>query len=635
MPVKAFNKVMITMKKTLLILLAGAAGLVLVAVAALAVLLASFTPDDYKGLIAGAVEKSTGRQAIFKGDISLNFFPEIRLKTGDVLIQDSETFGGGDLLSVEDLSLALALKPLLSGNVEIVEIILSGARLNLKVDAQGRRNWEELSAKPDPAPGKEEEKDKSLALRVERIACSNLALSYQDQRSKDDYSLLINEFAVSGWPDKTMIPILLSGDARDEKNLRKASFQLKARAGLNMGDPASLFSLDIEDLEISAQAQDIAPMHLKSAGNVEIFSAARWSLKNLKGNLSSPAEGAYPALSADFSGQAASSAQKDSPRPLLEGELTFASLDLDRIVQILDRQGEVKSGEPKGAPNLAKASVAGKSAPKTGSTPPPAPAARRAPENTVPNLDANLHLAAQRLILRKIPLNGLKVDVKMRAGQIDAPYSFKMFQGGISGRAGLDLRTSVPAFSLTAAVQGLDLLEMSAALVDKYQISGKLKASIDLKGKGQNSPSILHSLLGKASVFAGPGEVRGFKLIPGDLPGFNKLPETFSYQSISASASIDKGAALTRDISLQAPLLTAKGGGTLHIAYGQMDLGIDFMAGGLPPAVPIGIHGPLNSLSYEVDMRTFLRNTAESAVNAPKSAVDAVKGLGDRLLRKK
>ncbi|MDR3177157.1 MAG: AsmA family protein [Desulfovibrio sp.] len=621
------------MKKALLVLLAGATGLIIAVVALIAVVSATFTSDDYKNLIAKAVERSTGKETTFQGDVSLNFFPEVHLKTGKITIRDGAEFGGGDFLSVEKLALSLELTPLLGGNVEVTEALLSGVNVNLKTDATGRNNWETPNGKTEPAPktGDTEGNDKTkqssrLNLRMERVDCADVSVSYRNGISGESYGLLLKKLNMSGWPVGAMAPLRLSGSARDEKSGAKAAFSLKAAAGLDLdGAPAVL---DIEELELSLEAQDSSPLRMKSGASLKFFSALRWSLANLRGNLSAPAEGANPALSADFSGQLQSSAKDGENRPLLAGELKLKTLDLDRLLQVLEKLAWAQKSEMKGAPNLPKTKVAGKPVPEAQKTQPPAPHRKSGAD---PGVDLDLRLGAESLSLRKITLTGLAAEVKLQGGEAIAPYSFKIFQGELSGRAVLNLRGPAPAFALSASLRDLDLIKASETLVDKYRVSGKLKASLDVKGKGQNSTAILHSLEGKVSVAAAGGEVSGFKLIPADLPGVNPLPESFPYRSISASATIDKGTALTKDISLQSPLLTGKGGGTLHIAYSQLDLGLDFMLGGLPPAVPVGIHGPLNSLSYEVDMRTFLRNSAEAAVDAPKAAVDTIRKSGGAL----
>jgi uncharacterized protein involved in outer membrane biogenesis len=258
------------------------------------------------------------------------------------------------------------------------------------------------------------------------------------------------------------------------------------------------------------------------------------------------------------------------------------------------------------------------------------------------NLEANFTVTADKAVYGKIILSNIRGDLKMRDGKADLAYSLTLFKGLLAGRAALDLRGAEPALAVNAVLGSPDMEAAAASPVfsDHYTISGKLRASLDLKCKGGTVDAMLHSLNGKVSAAARDGEVGGFTLAP-ELPGFAPFPSTFAYKSAGASAVVTQGEAVSKDIALVSNAILARGGGTVHIAYGQADLGIDVMTAGPPagPAVPVSIRGPLHALSYSIDTRTLLRNAAESAARAPEAASDllkksgeAVKGLKDSLI---
>jgi hypothetical protein len=73
----------------------------------------------------------------------------------------------------------------------------------------------------------------------------------------------------------------------------------------------------------------------------------------------------------------------------------------------------------------------------------------------------------------------------------------------------------------------------------------------------------------------------------------------------------------------------------VFLAREQAEFNLDFLLGGIPPAIPVSISGPLDSLSYSVDMRAFMRNAAGTVRNLPQpdKARDMLRGIGDRILR--
>jgi AsmA protein len=248
-------------------------------------------------------------------------------------------------------------------------------------------------------------------------------------------------------------------------------------------------------------------------------------------------------------------------------------------------------------------------------------------------MELDLTLDADAVTVRALPLRTVHIVLQYKEKQSVIPFEAEIFGGKIGGTAKLDLRRAEPRASLQGTVKNLNMEEATRGLFAAYSVTGTLGATLDLAGRGGTGAEFAHSLEGRAAVLINRGEVRGFSLIPSDLPHIKPLPANFPFERMGASAKISQGVAISKDISLQAPLLTARGGGAVHLAYGQMDLGLDFLAAGLPPAIPVSISGPCNSLSYSVDMRTFLRNVAESALQAPDKAGGLLRDVGGKLFQ--
>ena len=132
-----------------LAIVAGALLLILVAVLVAVAFL--FNPNDYKGAIAGAVARSTGRELKLDGDLSLSVFPTIRIGVGPAAISNAQGFGPVPMARIGGAELNVALWPLLTGRVEIAKARLAGLELNLARDARGRNNWQDLGG-PSAAP---------------------------------------------------------------------------------------------------------------------------------------------------------------------------------------------------------------------------------------------------------------------------------------------------------------------------------------------------------------------------------------------------------------------------------------------------------------------------------------------------
>ena len=57
---------------------------------------------------------------------------------------------------------------------------------------------------------------------------------------------------------------------------------------------------------------------------------------------------------------------------------------------------------------------------------------------------------------------------------------------------------------------------------------------------------------------------------------------------------------------------------------------LEFLIGGLPPAIPLKIEGPFAALKYNVDMEALVRNTAKGVLESPEKAGELLKQAPDK-----
>jgi AsmA protein len=653
-----------TAAKAVFVLVAGFAGLVLLCAAGLGILLAVYKPSDYENLLADAVEKATGLHPAFYGDVETTLFPALGLKTGKLTLSNPDASADPELLSVESASVFLSASSLLRGVPEIEEILLSGLNVTLTVDPTGRNNWSPAKKQPagassaEPAvvplaPPDDARKNDRLkpAWSLKRVDCRDISLTYRDLRGGEAYGADIDTLVLTGLKDGSAAPLTLSGRVRDEAGGNTLSFLLKAALEIRAGDTEAgpSLHLDIAKLELGAQGKTLNPVAAELGGKIEFFASGAWKAEAVEGSLILP--GAAPS---HFRGGAILTRDRGDKKHL-EGNLALDRLDIGALPRLQTRAaGTPAEGRVQGAPNLTRPVVAGAQSSPAGADTGRDKAGQgerrgsRAPEKSaasspVPpgllNLETAFTLTVDKAVYGTITLDDIRGDLKMRDGKADLVYSLTLFRGRLKGRASLDPRGAEPDLALNATLHDLDTASASGAFSDHFILTGKAGASLDLKCKGRTSDAALHSLNGKASFAVAGGEASGFSPAP-EFSGFIPLPASFAYRSISASAVITQGEAVTKDISLISEALLARGGGTIRLAYGQADLGIDFMTAGPPvgPAVPVSIRGPLNALSYSIDTRTLLRNAVENAARSPEAASDllkkpkdAIRGLKERL----
>src|SRR3954467_12774399 len=88
------------------------AGLITLLVVAVAIVAATFNPNDYKPQIIRLVQDKTQRTLAIPGEIRLTFFPKIGADLGKVSI--SEHGSEAEFAALDSAKVSLALMPLLS-----------------------------------------------------------------------------------------------------------------------------------------------------------------------------------------------------------------------------------------------------------------------------------------------------------------------------------------------------------------------------------------------------------------------------------------------------------------------------------------------------------------------------------------
>ena len=124
-------------------------GLLALALAGIAVFLATLDTEALKPRITAAVEDATGRRLTIAGPIRIGYVPIPRIVVDDVAFANMSGGSRQEMARIRQVELQLGVLPLLAGRLELRALRLSDPDILLETDAQGRSNW--VIALPRPA----------------------------------------------------------------------------------------------------------------------------------------------------------------------------------------------------------------------------------------------------------------------------------------------------------------------------------------------------------------------------------------------------------------------------------------------------------------------------------------------------
>ena len=612
------------MKRLALNIALSLLAIVLFVVAGLGILLSTFNPNDYKDKIAELAQKHTGLAIVFEGDLQTSIFPVLGLKTGAVRVTDEAIYGGEPFLEIQQSTLRLALMPLLLGRIEVQELLLDGAKIKLITTANGKQNWqrgtptkaeqersqkgiESLQAPSAPPPPADE---KSLNLTIDALHITNLQVTYQDLGKNSNFLAQVSNLELTDLGRKDSGSIALQAILADKVSTLEASINLKSTVKvLDKGNfdlkntQAASMAFDIAnfDLELRnpAAPNNASPLQLKSSMDLTLnLAEGSIFLQNLKGTLQGK----------PFTGQTslqASNGQDDAATTSkLEGNLSLEELDIDQILAFF---AELESATTTDLPVNQPPSVVTSTINK--------PAKNGNPLANLGNTTANFVLNIGKMHLNKAQISNLQTTVVVAEGNLQVDSAFAVFGGKVQTTTNAKTNTPLMTGSVLLDIVDLQIGELLQTFTKQQKLSGLAQGKLNLNFQGNTNESIAKSLSGTANIDIRNGKFTGLNLSKYEIPGMAPLADTFSVESLTASAKINKGIATTNDINLVSKAMLATGNATIDIPENYLQGNASLRVAGKAPAIPLIFEGFFNEIIYSVDMKSINKQWLEQMLS--------------------
>ncbi|WDF88933.1 AsmA family protein [Aeromonas hydrophila] len=558
------------MKKIIYILL----GLALAAVVAIAALVSLIDPNQFKPQLVEQVRKSTGRELVIQGDIGWRFWPSLGLSLEQVALRNPAGFAEPDLVRFTRGEASVGLLPLLSHQLEIGKVTLSGAHLFIQTKADGSSNLRDLlkaSAEPKgeattsepaattPPPASDKQ---PWQISLQGVELQQASALLQDDRNGtvsrlEQLDLSLGQLAVDQW-----VPVTLAAKGAQGE----LAFDLKGSAQLKLAPDASRSELKDVALagSLSEPTQRLDAFSLK-ADRLALgeWSSLTLSLQGAQGAADKPIlagtlEGTLKArldenwqllevsdavLAAKLSGDAL-------PRPQMQvklagfarAELGKQAVTLSNLVMgvddaLLSGNGSVQLGAvPKVEFDLKGEKLdldswlgqPAKAAPATATSgaaaPAGAPAQTAAPAANAlstqePDLAAlkSIDLAG-RLQLGSLRLKGLDLSsVDLQLALAGGQLTLKQFSAGVAGgqvtaSGVLDARQQPARYQVHKQVRGVDVRPLLQTLAQTDLLEGKGDLEVEAQGSGLSEQALRSRMQGKVSLRLSDGALHGINL---------------------------------------------------------------------------------------------------------------------------
>jgi AsmA protein len=497
------------------------AGAALVAVIiVIALLLVVGIPSGFlTTTIASRVESATGYRLSIDGTTKISLWPTLNVTLNDITIQDPKDRNGITRLTVDSVQADMSLSSVWSGRPKISELVVTHPVIYQPLLRERLPNAS--------APSKPLALDTDGAT-IDRIKVNDGEIAFARVRDRVESRIsAINADAVVGRDRK----IHITGTARVGDHPTK--FDIKTTMPAPPIDRPTVpvdFAIDMPDV-LKSQLAGHAEMRLN--GDIVMINGVNGTL----------GDGA-------FNGWASIDI---ASKPLVK-----VDLDFQRLAIPLAKSPEGASGQPW---SNAPIDVSG-----------------------LNYVDAQIRISANEAVIGDARFAPLALDAKLAGGVLKAgTANLGAYGGQVSGEVILDATSGAPSFAMHSDLVGVRALPLLQGLAELDRIDGKLQAKLALRSAGTSQRALMANMQGTAFVSFQDGSIRGINiaqmirsLTSGTLSGWQDSgAQSTDLSQLSASFRIDKGQAVTTDLSLIGPLVRVTGAGTIALDTKMMGFRVE------------------------------------------------------------
>ena len=611
--------------------------------------------------------KEKNRTLRIDGTPLLKLFPVAGIALGKTSL--SEPGSEKLFVSLDSAEVAVRVMPLLSREVAVETMKLSGLKANIVRRKDGRMNFSDLAGGKDAGkPGEPSN------LRIAETSVERVQVSYRDEATGQELNVAeldLKTGRLDGQtPGKVSLSLHLTGK-RPEVDLR---MQAAGAMRFDLGrteiafDGFSLqvkgrYDQDSVAAEFSAPKVDITPARA-SGSDVKASVLVKGPQRNVDAKLliasvqGSATALTIPKVSLDLDAAAAGAAIKAKLEAAIKANLAKQDLDADVTGRLDDSALKAKIALTNFVPLKATFDVAVDRLNVDRYAPPGRKEAKsddRVELSALKGKTVNGKVAIGALTARRAKLENVKAEVKLAGGKLEvAPHSAYLY--GVTLNGSLSAVADGNRIQVKEVAQNVGVGALLRDVAQKDVLEGRGNINLDVQTTGGTVTALKKALAGSARLEIKDGAIKGINLADtarnakaaiGMKQQKADATQKTDFSEMSASFKIARGVARNDDLKAASPFVRLSGAGNLDIGNNT----IDYLAnaklaatmkgqGGRDASqltgvnVPVKLSGALDNPEWHVDYSALVGSAAGGVTETVKKGAsgvgDAVRGLFKR-----
>ncbi|HHC1538247.1 outer membrane assembly protein AsmA [Klebsiella pneumoniae] len=575
---------------TLMILLA-------VVVAGLTALVLLVNPNDFRAYMVKEVAERSGYQLELDGPLRWHVWPQLSILSGRMTL----TAPGADepVIRADNMRLDVALMPLISHQLQVKQVILKGAVIQLTSKTEAVRS-QNAPVVPHDNTLPQVPEDRGWSYDVRQLQVVDSVLFFQHE---DGEQVTVRDIRLQMEQDENHHATLdFSGRVnRDQRDLA-----LSLSAQVQGGDYPHSLKADISQLSWQLRGAELPAEGISGQGSMQanwLEDAKKFSFNNLN-------------LTANGSNIAGNASVVLGEQPDWELNLQASTLNLDSLLSHaspstengINQQGQSQTRQVR--PVIADNDI-------------------QQDYNALRGFNARMTLTADQLQWRGMHFTQVKSDISNQQGLLTINQMQGILDGGrLSLPGSLDARGDTPQASFQPKLENVEISSILKAFNYSLNLTGKLSLNGDFSGEKIDADDFRRSWQGQAQIQMTDTRTEGLnfqQLVQQAVERSTNVQAQENYDnatrldSVSTALALDNGLATLSRMQGQSELMALTGQGELNLLKEDCDMRFNVrVLGGWKgesklidrlkqTAIPLRIYGNWQTLSYSLQVDQILR----------------------------
>ncbi|MGL9734000.1 MAG: outer membrane assembly protein AsmA [Symbiopectobacterium sp.] len=556
-------------------------------------------PNDFRAYMVSQVDARSGYRLQLEGDLRWHVWPQLSILSGGMSL--TAPGAAAPIISAENMRLDLKLWPLLSHRLEMKQVMLKRAVVRLTPESEAHRFSTTAPIALAGSSTPEETRNWRLAINQLKIVDSLLILQRGDdeQFNVRDINLTLEESS-----ERQLMLELTSRINRDQRDLT-----VSLQANLDMQHYPQQIDISIEQFQYQLQGAGIPVGGIIGSGSLQSsYQQAACATQPEKVTVN---QFTLTASDSQMSGNA-TAILGDHPEYTLY--INAARLNLDALL------GSAPTAQTQNTTPAAIKTVT-----------PVVSMERGLSEGDAlwQSLSAQLALQVDTLIYRGLTFRKVNLNVVNQASVLTLSSLHSNLNGGRITLTGKMDKKVTPKITLQPTIESVDVDPLTVAFALPQTVSGKLSLKGQFSGDIFSLDALMRQWRGNAVLSVDNLRFHGVNIQQmiqlavvrnnSNVQALERYDRYTDITRLTGNADLNAGKLRVSDITGQSMLLSLTGTSQFDLPSQQCDMNFnvritDGWRGNeqlveilKSTSVPLHIYGPINNLSYQLQVDQLLR----------------------------